>query len=42
VTDKCLRSHSEKHDGDSFDNVDNLDMDSNNAYIDLEANITVR
>ena len=32
----------QQHDKDSFDNVVNLNMDSNNTYIDLEANITVR
>jgi hypothetical protein len=42
MTDRCHRSRSDKRDEGSFDNVDSLGMDSNNAYIDLEANITVR
>jgi hypothetical protein len=42
MRDRCLRSRNGTPDEYSFDNVYNLDIDSNNAYIDLEANVTVR
>lgn len=39
---KWLRSRNSTRDEGNFDNVDNLDKDSDNKYFESEANITAR
>ena len=42
MAERWLRSRSGTRDEDSFDNADNLDLDSNSTHLETEANITGR
>jgi len=42
MADRWLRSRRGTRDQDSFDNADNINLDSDSTYLESEANITVR
>ena len=42
MAERWLRSRSGTHDEGSFDNAENIDMDSNSTYLESEADITMR